>query len=605
MPLHLVKAFLIGFLFFLSGCNTLSERSPRLPANAPVKRHVVVLVHGIGGDINSFGKLAPALEKILNQWQIDEKFYVVPFAYSTEDDEQSVRHFAKDLDQFLQNQNADRISIIAHSQGGIVSAVWYYFASQNLPMEIQRKGQVSETVQLTRSLAEKVSSVITLGTPFWGSKLAYFMAETANLGRTMKKVKAKLRLGSQQLIDMSFGSNAISGYRDALRDFKSGLTDSPSLRLLNIAGVVPLPYSKPEVQRLVKTDKNFDRYNNLLTRLRDFEFGTGNRYEGDVAVIVPSARLDYISQNSKLGENEPSAKLVNFSKPLTSLLIVEAAHTTDPTMGKHQKDIGAVDDTCLGNIESCQHASLFPIAHQLLGCSVDSLAALERAMESNLELGSIAKNDLSLLREIQPKGVAVCQNDAYLSAVSKHLNFGKSLELLLSMRGFEVDLDIPVRDGFIEKSKLAGQTLSDDLEIGEDVKPSAKYGEKKSWTKRLIQINAPLAGSHACVDPKSCYRLEDGTIIQAMREKEFASAMMTLKKLEGVGEFMRFSFTASIQALSAENEEARLKRVARLLTGREFLKIPIKSGDEKVILKPFSISIMASPTFSTHVRLQD
>ena len=95
-------------------------------------KHYIITIHGLSGDATTFGYMLPLLEYHIEKYNFEYDVVPLNFVYPTGTKSVNVEHFVKLLEsyltqQFTQNelQKEDKISIIAHSQGGLISTLWY------------------------------------------------------------------------------------------------------------------------------------------------------------------------------------------------------------------------------------------------------------------------------------------------------------------------------------------------------------------------------------------------------------------------------------------------------------------------------------------------
>ncbi|MEQ1878154.1 MAG: hypothetical protein ABL958_16040, partial [Bdellovibrionia bacterium] len=197
-----ILIFVTALLIF-SACTTPSAN--RGPASEPVPTHYIFLVHGITGDQTHFGAMKEALNVHLNRLNPQYRYDISPFDYDTKSDVKDVMDFANDINaKIMAHLKAkgfgpkDKISIVAHSQGGIVMSIWLF----RLFTQVPGYGNGPESVNIR---PDQMDSFVTLGTPFWGSKLATFVKSTLNWGSRFKVNFDPTGIyGNKQLLDMSF-----------------------------------------------------------------------------------------------------------------------------------------------------------------------------------------------------------------------------------------------------------------------------------------------------------------------------------------------------------------------------------------------------------------
>lgn len=218
-----------------------------------LKMHHIFLIHGIGGSAKTFGSLADYLNAL------DSCHLARAFEYETGSGLEP-KEFSNHFNTFVEGQlregmidRSDKISLIMHSQGGIVGAFW-----------------IKQLLLSQSDLLFQIDSFITLSTPFWG-------AEMANLGKKLfftlpQHVENPLSpFGREELNQMSFGSDNI---RTILSSFRS-LFDHNLIRPLAIGGfhekgseiigegdvVVPIYSSRPDhyqLERITSLKREFD-----------------------------------------------------------------------------------------------------------------------------------------------------------------------------------------------------------------------------------------------------------------------------------------------------------------------------------------------------------
>ncbi len=290
-------------LLGLALTSTLLVSAQALAASQP--RHMIFMVHGIGGDKTTFNQLEPVLKKTAERIQqggvlgnTSDKIEVYSLEYTTKSDSDNVYTFSKQIDAQMQKaieaggglKPQDKISLIAHSQGGLVSSVWLFSAAG------KKAGYHSEYFP-------NVKSFITLGTPFWGSRLG-------NAGFIADFTTSLLSgLGTVQLENMSFESSAVDLMRNyALRAKETGLLKKifTQVKMVNVAG------------NKVKID-NVD-------------------LESDGAVSVYSARMDFLHGKIERGYDSNVIQEPQFERLFDGFakspdyVIVSALHT-QPRLG--------------------------------------------------------------------------------------------------------------------------------------------------------------------------------------------------------------------------------------------------------------------------------
>lgn len=339
----LFRVSLAVFCLVIFGCSSWQ----REPANVdPRPRHWIVLVHGIAGDRTHFGSMEQGLPAHLSALDPEYSHRVYPFEYRTGDDSLTTVDFAQDLDVFLKKlvsesgglQPQDKVSFVVHSQGGLVTSIWLLNAS---------RGQYSA---FSSELAGRVDAFITLGTPFWGAKIAEFAGRLKDLSR---KVGVPLPLpkpvGALELREMSIGSDTVTAFQRTVIE------------------------SQPEIRRLLQRVRVLQvaAVAADLLFLSPFVSGGGFGYEDDTAVPLPSARFDfnYVVDKSDYEANDFIAKESFRSTDLVSRFhIVNALHISPLPQQRRFTGVSQIPDRCVNQAPVfCNHPAYNSIVSFLAG----------------------------------------------------------------------------------------------------------------------------------------------------------------------------------------------------------------------------------------------
>ena len=201
-------AFVLAIIVFALLINV--EAGEEMFNNKP--KHVIFLIHGIGGNKTHFGYMSKALPKLLNKKDPSTKYITRSIEYDTGNNEKTPYDFAQDIDLAIRKtthspkfKEGDKISLIMHSQGGMIGSIWMFQSLMSTPGY-----STPETI-------EHLDSFITLGSPFWGAKTAQWGNEIKSLTDQLG-VKVPLPFGKKELEQMSFGSDMIFDFRIALLD---------------------------------------------------------------------------------------------------------------------------------------------------------------------------------------------------------------------------------------------------------------------------------------------------------------------------------------------------------------------------------------------------
>lgn len=314
-----------------TNCTNLpTQRDPTAAVEAAASRqnHFVITIHGIGGvnegktekerKKSTFGYLDVVLQKHLTMLRPNENTYLLSFQYPTGTTTQSTFNFAfTHLNTFLDSElpkygfkSGDKITFIAHSQGGIITSIWY----AGIKLEVDPDGNPAPQLSKYQVYAQATEKIITVGTPFWGSKLAALLLYKEGFDvETQTWIAKLLDLGIRELKEMNFLSNTIYKFRktaialSSKPDFKEKFQDAPEF--INIGGVFPTDSNKlfyPTT--LVPSDKSFGMASKAVKLINDkiksrafaselVGSNSVSRYESDVAVIIPSGRSQFLYTN--------------------------------------------------------------------------------------------------------------------------------------------------------------------------------------------------------------------------------------------------------------------------------------------------------------------
>lgn len=230
-------------------------------------KHFVFFVHGIAGRPENFGALEEILREQHQSVADDSQLIIEKFQYQTQNDIIEVNEISLQLTAFIADKvrasgglkTNDKISFIAHSQGGLITTRYLLRSAMG-------------DVRYHKKYLEHFDSFITLGTPFWGSKIAILGSKVKALARFLG-LDILTYFGTKQLTQMEVTSPTIDELRYLLLEpFAQTLMENlqEKIKFVHFAGVPePLKFLRP--------------------------FVTGrNQFEDDTAVPLPSTHLDFI-----------------------------------------------------------------------------------------------------------------------------------------------------------------------------------------------------------------------------------------------------------------------------------------------------------------------
>jgi len=205
-------------------------------------KHHIFLIHGIGDNEQGFGSSETVLRRLLNESSDKTKFFLESFEYQTGNDDLTTVDFAKSFSIFFQEyfknkplEKNDKFSILAHSQGGLVTMNWLYHSF---------KGDSGFTD--FKYIEKHMKTFASAATPYGGT-------EIITLGLLSLRLRQLLQLGVKELEDMYFPSAMISKIKGMLLGEDPKFLDFlHSLNILNVVGVVhklpPLSSSAGKLQ---------------------------------------------------------------------------------------------------------------------------------------------------------------------------------------------------------------------------------------------------------------------------------------------------------------------------------------------------------------------
>ena len=301
------------------------------------ERLYIICLHGIGGDRDIFGDFENAITTYATKYTPHIEPIVIFFDYDTGSDNKSTTDFSKDLNTYLDDyfcktplKDTDKISLVMHSQGGLVGTLWLW-----------------ETLRENRSYLNHVDAFIAIAVPFWGSKIAEIWSEIRK-GWDFTGKKFPIPAGKKELQEMAFSSDSIFKFREffiapELEIFRSSIHSK--IRPLNIAA-----------------------YSKFLGGL-NYVIGEPGILEGDNAVALPCARADFLYQRSLLTDYSDGNKttLDQLSRTeLSPYIIVNAVHHTITPNFDKLPGVIQIPKGCSGN-KDCGHPSFKFIAAHLFG----------------------------------------------------------------------------------------------------------------------------------------------------------------------------------------------------------------------------------------------
>lgn len=359
-------------------------------------KHYVFLVHGIAAGPSTFGQMKDTLAREAKTLDPHTDWQFISFSYETGNYNKDVMIFAQELSDFVakQFQNTgglnpeDKFSLVMHSQGGLIGFNFLLKSFMN-------------DAKFHPELQNHLDAFITLGTPYWGAKIAIFANRMLPI-LSYLRIPLSEKFGEEELRDMELTSDFGAQMRESLIDpfFQNALSKMKSQgRFLVFSGVT---------ERL-----------NLLA-----PFVSGkNRYEDDTAVPIPSSRLDFIYYRDSSDMHNAVVDASEFKETnmveKDNYIVVNAFHASPFPQKKNFSGIAKVPERCLNiSYRDCDHPTYPILVQHLFGLQRDP--AFVRALTS-----------FALDLKINTHGFAIDRKKMSISfkALTTGLRIDKDIEL--------------------------------------------------------------------------------------------------------------------------------------------------------------------------------
>ncbi|WP_044557238.1 lipase family protein [Halobacteriovorax marinus] len=199
-----------------------------LSCSTLASKHHIFMIHGIGDSDKAFGAANIVLNGLLNENSRETQFFLESFEYQTGNDDLTTVDFAKSFSVFFREyfkgrelEEGDHFSILAHSQGGLVTMNWLYHSYKG-------DSEFTDFSLIKRFMKTYISAA----TPYGGTEITTIPL----LSRRLRQI---MSLGKKELEDMYFPSAMIDKMQSLLMGKeKPFLNFLHSLNILNIVGVV-------------------------------------------------------------------------------------------------------------------------------------------------------------------------------------------------------------------------------------------------------------------------------------------------------------------------------------------------------------------------------
>ncbi len=414
------KLFLGAVLsFFLQGCIHSEPSAQRKVANANLPRHVIIAVHGIGGGEETWGSMGEVVTKHLAAINPNYQPEFYAFTYHMDAGKKLTNTFEYGeelLSDFLDQkvfkdrplQPQDKISFVAHSQGGLVTSIWY--VDTLISAALKQEGLYKKDLAKMAKYADQVETIVTLGTPFWGSKIATRFTDPTKFDPS----KPFNLFNPEEMNEMAFGSNTIYQFRRSTISLTGAkrIREKFKAHMVNIVGVFP----KNEEKLYYKNAKNDDWFKvskAVLRFIQDkfFKIGFGDdRYESDVAVLVPSGRMKflYAEDLTKAGAAKEitgdSYQEADFYAN-NDWIVTESVHS--PIFPSYNVGMAYIPKSC-EELSECVHPTYRYVLSALANCAHNQCdAQAEQATRETLKRANAEDEEINKGLDGNLKGFAV------------------------------------------------------------------------------------------------------------------------------------------------------------------------------------------------------
>lgn len=363
-------------------------------------KNYVFFVHGLASNSKStFSNMEQSLKYASAKYSKDDYEYAY-YNYGTGDDSLNTHDFADGLDEYMDNylldkgfnEDKDKISIIAHSQGGIVSLIWL---------------NNSFNKQYRNNYSKNIDTYITLASPIWGTSIVIVPLQTV-----LQKF-----FGNIEIREMLWDSETVRLVRDEFSphgsEFRKFLAS----------------------KNVVNIGSNAKGYPNV---------GGFSRYlDDDIAVPITSSNMNhfYVDDRDTIYEDEELIDELQYNQ-VSKFYVTKALHTTiSKGVWRFAQGIAKLPKSCKTD-EYCNHnsfeyiwKSLFKIPVKQLDEKIDKKTnSFVIDIELELDSTDITPDDFEFnfksasgrsiaSKELRVKRIYDRDNDQYYRSNGKSLSF--------------------------------------------------------------------------------------------------------------------------------------------------------------------------------------
>lgn len=499
-----MRNYLLLFsVLMLASCETFKNVQRNIAGVKP--RNYIISMHGLSGTPESFDSLLPALEEHLSQINPNYDYVAKEFKYTSGEKGAEIERFVSEFENYLVKEipvlnEGDKISMVAHSQGGLVGYVWYLKTLDGVDLK-------------QRAYMEKVNGFVTLGAPFWGSRTTFLLKKFIPNEAIQDFIFEKMKYGDQEVTDLTAASEKIYGYFSKMAS-KNSVNIYYDPRMLNIVGVVPA--TKGEEVPKNKFLKIINDLKKKVVKVFDYRLNVGVRWESDQAVNVSSGRLGFYYYSDEINQYMELEKQQNlamtdfdysrFFKTDPKYIMVEAVHAK--ASGYPAYAIASVPEACI-EPDLCKHPTYIHVLKHLANCeSAQSTCRMDRYSSIFKKL-EVAKQSLSLETNDMIRNEMRTYNLGLDLALPK--NFVPPKELLddkTLMKYLQVDYVY----GNDEKKHLKDVKKDGLVKNFGSVNYEIRIGRRNEWGSRIVnysaeknQLNIQLTGNIQSSNPNVAF----------------------------------------------------------------------------------------------------
>ncbi|AZZ37822.1 hypothetical protein CIK05_13765 [Bdellovibrio sp. qaytius] len=477
-----MKKYLLLFsLVMLASCETVKTSMRTLASVKP--KNYIITIHGLSGSPQSFGGLLPALEEHLSQINPNYEYIGKEFKYSSGQKGAEIERFVSEFENYLIKEipvlnDGDRISIVAHSQGGLVGYIWYLKTLDGVDLK-------------QKAYMEKVNGFVTLSSPFWGSRTTFLLKQFIPSEYVQNFIYENFNFGDQEVTDITAASEKIYDYFSKMAS-KTSVNSYYDPRMLNVIAVVP--ETKGDELKKGFLNSIFSDLKKQFVKIFDYRLNVGSRWESDQAVNVSSGRLGFYYYSDTIVQNITGEKKANiempdfeysrFFKTDPKVIYVEGVHANVGSYPNYA--VAEVPDICI-EPDKCQHPTYIHILKHLANCDdAKNLCRMDR-------YNNIVKQ-LEVAREpLSKESSESIHSELRTFNLALDINFPKNFippKELLDSGSVMKFLQVEYLNGNDPKKQLAVAQRDGLIKSISPINFQIRLGRFREWGSRIVNYSA-------------------------------------------------------------------------------------------------------------------